>query len=424
MTNTRPTVAVIGGGVAGIVSAWILQRTHDVSIFEKADYLGGHTNTVTVEDGPDEGLAVDTGFIVCNDRTYPNFHEFLRQLGVPVRWSDMSFGFWDEVTGLQYAGTSLGGLFAQRRNALNPGFLGMLWDIRRFCTQALEDLEDRPEWLAGQTLGRYLRNGRYGRYMVHNYVLPMGAAIWSTAPGKMLRFPALTFVRFFKNHGLLSLKDRPRWQTVVGGSQSYVRAFKEQFTGNIELNARLEAVRRTEDGVVLREAGGAERTFDRVVLAVHADQVLPLLADPAEEERRLFGAWSYEKNRVLLHTDERVLPPRRAAWASWNYVRERQGDGKSLSATYHMNRLQGIESARQYCVTLNRQTPVADRHVLREIMYMHPLYTRESIATQKPLRELTGQGRTGFAGSYFGYGFHEDAVKSAVELASKWGGKL
>ncbi len=421
MTGKPLHIAVVGAGVAGIVAAWILQRQHHVTLFEKRNRLGGHTNTIIIPDGPDAGTAVDTGFIVCNDKTYPNFHRFLRQLEVPVRWSDMSFGFWDQESGLQYAGTSLGGLFAQPANAANPAFLRMLWEIRRFSTEVLRDLEQSPARLAGVTLGQYLRAGRYSKYMVHNYIVPMGAAIWSTAPGKMLRFPALAFARFFRNHGLLSLKDRPRWQTVVGGSHAYIKAFEKRFTGNTILGARLRSVHREPGGVVLREDGGAERHFDRVVFAVHADQVLPLLADASEDERRLFGPWRYERNHTVLHTDASVLPPNRRAWASWNYTRERgtrPGKGP-MSATYHMNRLQGLRTRRQYCVTLNRHESVPEQHVIRELVYTHPLYTRQSIETQEPLRRLSGTGCTGYCGSYLGYGFHEDAVLTAVHLTRR-----
>lgn len=412
-------IAVVGSGVAGVVAAHLLSRRHQVILFEKRTRLGGHTHTVMIEDGPDAGTAVDTGFIVCNNKTYPEFHRFLEELRVPWRWSNMSFGFWDEGTGLQYAGTDLNGLLAQRTNALRPGFVWMLWEITRFARAALRDLDAGR--LRGLTLREYLDRGGYSQGFVRNYLLPMGAAIWSTRASRMLRFPAETLVRFFRNHGLLSFKDRPRWQTIVGGSHQYLRAFTSRFPGEIRLGTRIEAVERHEDRISLRHKDGSREEFDQVVFATHADQVLPLLADPSDEERRLFGAWSYEKNRVLLHTDESVMPPLRRAWASWNYTREALGDERTaLSMTYYMNKLQGLRTERSYLVTLNRARPVNERAILRELVYTHPLYTPESLATQEPLRALSGNRRTWFAGSYLGYGFHEDAVRSALAVARRF----
>jgi predicted NAD/FAD-binding protein len=415
----RKRIAVVGAGAAGISAAWLLSKQHEVTLFEREQRLGGHTHTIVLENGPDAGTPIDTGFIVCNDKTYPNFHRFLADLGVPWRWSDMSFGFWDQRSGLQYAGTDLNGLFAQRTNLLNPQFLGMLWEIRRFCQSALGDRESISDRL---TLGEYLRQRNFGEFFIRSYVIPMGAAIWSTAAGRMLRFPARTFIDFFKNHGLLSLKDRPRWQTVVGGSHSYLKAFQQKFPGKIHSGLRIAGIERDEHKVRIRLDGDGEGalTFDEVVIATHADQVLPLLAKPTEEEERLFGAWRYEKNRVVLHWDQRVLPPREAAWASWNYVRESTArDAEALSMTYHMNRLQGLQTRRQYCVTLNRQNPIPDRFIIRDLQYTHPLFTRRSISSQPRIAALDGQNRTFYCGSYHGYGFHEDAVASAVRVAAR-----
>jgi predicted NAD/FAD-binding protein len=422
VTEKPLRIAVVGSGVAGISAAWLLAKRHEVTLFEKADRIGGHTNTVLIDDGPDAGTAIDTGFIVCNDKTYPNFHKFLDDLKVPWRWADMSFGYWDMATNLQYAGTNMDGLFAQRSNLLNPAFLKMLLEIRRFCRIAVEDRQSG--YLDMLTLGEYLRRRRFKRYFVDHYIVPMGAAIWSTAAPRMLQFPARTFVDFFRNHGLLSIKDRPRWQTVVGGSHSYLKAFRARFKGRIETAAWIDSIHREPGSVTIRLRDGEVHAFDRVVIAVHADQVLPLLADPTAEEKAIFGVWKYEPNRVTLHWDKRVLPPNRRAWASWNYVREPKTGGErrqALSMTYHMNRLQGLQTTRQYCVTLNREQPIPPRFILQEIDYTHPLYTNQSIATQEQLPTLSGKNDTFYCGSYHGYGFHEDAVKSAVAVAEKFG---
>lgn len=423
MENAGLSVAVIGGGVSGIVSAWLLQRRHRVTLFERNDYVGGHTNTVTIPDGPDAGTPVDTGFIVLNDRTYPLLHRFLASLEVPVRDADMSFGFACELTGLQYAGTTLNGLFAQRLNIVSPRMHGMIADVVRFNRRARVDLESGI--VVDLTLAEYLARLQVGDAFRDYYLLPMGAAIWSTNAHRMLEFPAESFLRFFLNHGLLTLTDRPQWQTVVGGSQSYVRAFLKAFQGEVRTGTRLHAVRREESGVTLLHDDGRSERFDRVVIATHADEALALLADPSDDERRLLGAWEYARNPTVLHTDNSFLPSNRRAWASWNYRREAQaGSHIPLSVTYHMNRLQGLSTARQYCVTLNSQREFAEGSVIASFPYKHPQYTFRSLATQAELPRLNGRRNTFFAGSYFGYGFHEDAVRSGNEVGRLFGESL
>lgn len=411
-------VAVIGSGVAGVVSAWELSKAGwDVTLYEKDARLGGHTHTVVVEDGPDAGTPVDTGFIVCNDKTYPNFHRFLSELGVGWRWSDMSFGYHDENTGLQYAGTTLDGLFAQRGNLCSPGFWRLLARIAAFNGPALADLESGA--LAGLTLGDYLARRRFGDDFRDHYVLPIGAAIWSTGLGGMLDFPAETFVRFFKNHGLLTFTDRARWQTVAGGSHSYLKAFRAKFPGTIAAGAGVESLRRLPSGVVEVRARGVEtRTFDRAVVAAHADEALALLADPSDAEKELLGAWTYSRNRTVLHNDASLMPGNRRAWASWNYRRiaGEKGDGPA-SLTYDMNRLQGLTTARPWLVTLNPRREPAPGTLVREFDYRHPVYGFRSLASQTRLPSLNGVRSTWFCGSYFGYGFHEDAVRSALTVA-------
>ncbi|MDX6769249.1 MAG: FAD-dependent oxidoreductase [Elusimicrobiota bacterium] len=411
-------VAVIGSGVAGIVSAWELSKAGwEVALYEKERRLGGHTHTVVVEDGPDAGTPVDTGFIVCNDRTYPGFHRFLAELGVGWRWSDMSFGYHDENSGLQYAGTGPSGLFAQRSNLLSPAYWRLLAGIVRFNAPALKDLERGA--FSGLTLGEYLARRGFARAVVEHYVLPIGAAIWSTGLDGMRDFPAEAFVRFFKNHGLLSLTDRVRWQTVVGGSHAYLKAFRARFPGEVLSGAPVESLRRLAGGgVEVTARGSAPRVFDRAVVAAHADEALALLADPSPEERELLGAWSYSKNRVLLHTDASFLPADPRARASWNYRRVAGEDGSGpASLTYDMNRLQGLKAAKTWLVTLNPRREPAPGALVRELAYAHPTYTFRSLRTQARLPSLNGRRSTWFCGSYFGSGFHEDAVRSALAVA-------
>ncbi|BCR04945.1 amine oxidase [Desulfuromonas versatilis] len=413
-------IAVIGGGVAGILAAYLLQQRHQVSLFEANAYLGGHTNTVEIPDGPDAGLAVDTGFIVLNDVTYPLFQRFLGSLGVPTRDAEMSFGFQCAKTGLVYAGNNLGGLFAQRRNLASPRFWSLLFEIARFGRLA------RSELFAGcvpqVTLGDYLRQNRFSSFMIENYLLPMAAAIWSTPALQVADFPAETFLRFFSNHGLLSLRNRPQWKTVVGGSYSYVKAFCKNFRGRIELGAPVAKVFRGPERVRVRFHDGASQDFDRLVVASHADQALRLLGDPSEEETRLLGAWRYQLNRTVLHTDDSLLPKLKSAWAAWNFTRESGGDDQRPAfVTYYMNLLQGFHSRKHYCVTLNRRQPFAPESEIAEFDYHHPQYTFESLATQPHLARLNGRRQTWFCGSYFGYGFHEDAVRSAVAVGRDFG---
>lgn len=417
-------IAVIGGGVAGIVSAYLLQQKYQVTLFEKNDYLGGHTNTIEIKAGPDAGLAVDTGFIVLNDATYPLFQKFLARLAVPTRVAEMSFGFQCLQTGLVYAGNNLNGLFAQRRNLLSPNFYRFLLEIGRFSKQARKDLASGsvPE----VTLGEYLRQGNFSSFMVDHYLLPMAAAIWSTPALRAADFPAAAFLRFFNNHGLLSFRNRPQWRTVVGGSFAYVKAFQQNFRGDIHLNAGVQKVLRLTDGVQLQFADGHQEEFDQVVIATHADQALRLLGDPSSEEQRLLSPWEYQLNHTVLHTDSSLLPPQRSAWSAWNFTREAGGaaDYQPVFVSYYMNLLQGFQAQQHYCVTLNRRESFRPETVIAAFDYQHPQYTFASLATQAELPSLNGQRNSWFCGSYFGYGFHEDAVRSAVAVAEGLGGQL
>jgi predicted NAD/FAD-binding protein len=416
-------LAIVGGGVSGIAAAYLLQRVHNVVLFEKNDYVGGHTHTVEVSSGPDQGLPVDTGFIVLNDRTYPNFMRFLEQLGVSIQPTDMSFSYFDRTTGFQYAGTDLNSVFAQRANALRPGFWLFLFDILRFNSRSKRSLSDGS--LRGKTLGDYLKQQGFSEQLIHRYILPMGAAIWSTPRARMMEFPAESFLRFCDNHGLLDLRGRPQWYFIPGGSRTYVRRFLESFRGETRVNCPVQSIKRRTGGVTVRLPDGSCEDFDAVVIAAHANEALNLLEDPHPEEARLLSRWQYNQNRVVLHTDASFLPPLPRACASWNYVRERNGAGASpVTLTYSMNRLQKLQAAGEYCVTLNAGRPVARDSVIRSLEYTHPLYSFEALETQEPLRRLNGLRSTFFCGAYLGYGFHEDGFKSGLEVAAHFGVRL
>lgn len=421
-SSSLMSIAVVGGGVAGIVAAHVLQRRHEVSLYERNDYIGGHTHTVVVEDGPDAGTAVDTGFIVFNERTYPNFNRFLSHLGVGRHESGMSFSYHDARTGLAYASTNVDTFFAQRSNLLRPSFWLMSLGIARFNWMTPLHLE--RGFLKGLTLGEFLTLHRFNRYFVEQYLLPICASVWSAPDARMLDFPMETFARFFLNHGLFTISRQPRWFTVQGGSHSYVKAFLAGFGGRVFTSSRVrEIVRR--GGKVLVRTSHDEQAYDAVVLACHADEALEVLADPSREEMGLLGAWSYSRNKTVLHTDTSFLPPLGKTWASWNYQRtHRPEEGSQVSLTYYMNRLQGLSTQRHYCVTLNPSRPVAPSSTIREMVYNHPVYTHESLATQAGLAALNGQNGTYYCGSYMGYGFHEDAVRSALAVCRAFGLEL
>lgn len=421
--SERKNIAVIGAGVAGISAAYALNKKHRVTLFEAADYLGGHTNTIVLDRGSDQGVAIDTGFIVFNDRNYPTFIRFLKSLGLAGQPSDMSFGFHHAEGSFCYSSYVPNGLFANRFNIVNPFFLKMIADIIRFNREAKEDLAKKR--MESLSLGEYLKKGKYSNRFKNDYLIPMGAAIWSTPPGKMLEFPAQTFMQFFLNHGLLDLKGRPHWMTVPGGSFQYVKKFLEQFRGNVRVNTPVQAVKRTAAGVSVKLVDEAEEFFDKAVIAVHADQAYKMLAEPTNLERELLGVWEYTRNKTVLHTDASVMPSNKRAWASWNYSVEKQTTrNQSVSLTYWMNLLQTLETKEQYFVTLNRETPIAPQKIIREFMYTHPSYTQSSIRAQARLQELNQSGPVYFCGSYFGYGFHEDAIKSSKEVVNHFGCEL
>lgn len=416
--NSKKKIAVIGSGAAGLTAAYLLNARYEITLFEKNDYLGGHTNTLTIPDGPDAGTPVDTGFIVYNDRNYPTLLRLFERLGIKGQPSDMSFGVNVPSINLQYSSYVPDGLFAQKRNYFRPVFWRMISDILRFNKEATADL--MSERLGDQTLGSYLRKGSYSRPFMDYYLIPMGAAIWSTPCGQMLDFPASTFMRFFHNHGLLGLKGRPSWMTVPGGSQSYVKVIRRELEGKYRVSLPAEKIKRTPDAVFVTTSKGTE-SFDFAVVAAHADEAYRLLSDPDADEARLLGPWTYSKNRAILHWDESVMPSSPKAWASWNYHRDSEAPSAPVSLSYHMNRLQSLKTRRQYFVSLNLSKLPERPKIIREIDYMHPVYTPAALRTQKELPGLNGRRRTYFCGSYFGYGFHEDAVKSGMQAAGVLG---
>jgi len=416
-------IAIVGCGVAGLTAAWLLSRRHEVTLFEKNDYLGGHTRTLNVTEGPDAGKKVDTGFIVMNHKNYPLFTEVLAQLKVPLADSSMTFSFHEETSGYRYAGNSLRSFFPDWSYYFRGKHWRLLLDIRRFAKQGYEDLQSGA--LKGLSLGEYLTKRDFSYAFIYHYLYPMGAAIWSSPVQQMEVFPAEPYLHFLENHGLLRLVNRPQWKYVQGGSRTYVEAMLQDFNHNVHLSSAPQGVKRHDKGVTLLTDDGASLDFEHVVIGAHADEALRLLADADEEERALLGAWEYQDNTVVLHTDRSVLCPERKLWSSWNFTRE-PGllDEQPVSVTYYMNRLQNLKTGTDYFVTLNRNQPIADEAIINQTVLRHPQYSFESMATQGVLSARNGKWNTWFCGSYFGYGFHEDAVRSAVAVAKGFGIEL
>ena len=404
-------IAIVGAGVSGLVTAHLLQRTHDLTVFEAGAYAGGHTNTITVETESGEHH-VDTGFIVFNDRNYPRFERLLQRLNVASQPSSMTFSVSDEHGDFEYNGASPNGLFAKRAHLLTPWFHRMVADLVRFNREArglLASREDPP-------LRGWLEERGYSRAFVERLIVPQASAVWSADPEQMWRFPARFLAEFFDNHGMLGFTGRPRWRTIAGGSRRYVEKLIAPLH-DLRLNAPVREIRRHGDHVTV----DGER-FDHVVLAAHADQALGMLADPTDRELEILGAFPYQPNEAVLHTDRRLLPRRRRAWASWNFHLLEQPAGRP-TVTYHMNRLQSLNADRDFCVTLNRTEAIDPAHVIRTIPYAHPVFTAAGHAAQQRHREISGHDRTHFCGAYWGWGFHEDGVSSAVRVAERLGGE-
>ncbi|MFY0701130.1 MAG: FAD-dependent oxidoreductase [Bermanella sp.] len=414
----KQKIAVIGSGIAGLTSAHLLSREHEVSLFEANDYIGGHTHTRPVE-LQGKVYPVNTGFIVFNDWTYPNFIKLMDQLGVKSEDSDMSFSVRDENTGIEYNGTSINSLFAQRRNLFRPSFLRMVKDILRFNKQTVSALEN-DEIGEGETLGEFVAKHGYSKSFVNHYIVPMGAAIWSASEDMMMDFPLKFFLQFFNNHGMLSVDERPQWRVLTGGSQSYVEPITRPFKERIHLNTPITKVERSSEGVTLYSHDKSFE-FDQVIFSCHSDQALNMLADPSHLESDILGALPFQKNDVILHTDDSMMPKRKLAWASWNYhIPQRKSDTAML--TYNMNILQNFHDAPEtILVTLNRSQEIDPSKILSKYSYAHPVFTLDGIKAQQRHAEISGQNRSHYCGAYWFNGFHEDGVNSALRVVKQFG---
>jgi predicted NAD/FAD-binding protein len=402
-------IAIVGAGVSGLVCARMLQRDHELVVFEAGERAGGHADTVRVQTGTGV-YAVDTGFVVFNDRNYPKFERLLGELGVATQPSQMSFGVSDGRD-FEYNGASPMGLFARRRHALSPPFYRMIADLFRFNRDARLLLAGGSEL----SLREWLAERRYSRMFVERLIVPQASAVWSADPAQMWSFPARFLVEFFDNHGMLGLRGRPRWRTIAGGSSRYVEALTRPLRERLRLSTPVSEVSRHPSHVTISSCAGERERFDAVVIAIHSDQALALLGDPSERERELLGAIPYLPNEAVLHTDRSLLPRRRRAWASWNYHLDTGAPGR-CAITYHMNSLQSLRADREFCVTLNRTAAIDPERIIKKIQYAHPVYTPAGVAAQGRHEEISGHNRTHYCGAYWGWGFHEDGVASAQRV--------
>lgn len=422
-------IAIIGSGISGLTTAYLLAKKHKVTVFEKSAHIGGHTATVDVEVAG-KSYAIDTGFIVFNNKTYPNFLALLDEIGVGKQEAEMSFSVHNTKTKLEYNGHNLNTLFAQRRNLFRPKFWGLVKEILRFnklCKQAYES----QKFNEADTLGDFLIEHDFSQFFAKHYILPMGAAIWSSSLTQMEKFQFQFFVKFFHNHGLLNIADRPQWYVIPEGSRSYLSPLCQSFSDSIRVNSHIKFITRNNDKVQLHFSDLTNDTgdlnndvehieeFDEVVLACHSDQALALLEDPSGEETTILSAMPYSENSVVLHTDISLLPKRKKAWASWNYQLSADRD-KPASVTYNMNILQSLNSEHTFCVTLNQRESIAPDKILREFTYHHPIFSLESIGAQQQRKQICGQRHTHYAGAYWHSGFHEDGVRSGVEVAQRF----
>ncbi len=425
-------IAIVGAGISGMVVAHLLHRRHDIAVFEAGDYAGGHSNTIRV-DTPEQTHHVDTGFMVFNDRNYPSFERLLAQLGVESQPSTMSFGVSDGLGDFEYSSASPNGLFAKRAHLAMPWFHRMIADLARFNRAARELLSGEGEGLGGEgdlsgedaniSFGEWLERREFSEAFVQRLIVPQVSAVWSTDPRQMWSFPARFLAEFFDNHGMLGLLGRPRWRTITGGSEQYVRGLTHPWRDRLRLGTPVDGIERREAEVLVTPRGGEAEHFDEVVIATHSDQALAMLIDATASEREILGAMPYRHNEAVLHSDASMLPRRRRAWASWNYhLLEQPGD--SATVTYHMNRLQSLRADRELCVTLNRAEAIDPAKVIRRIPYAHPVYTAAGVRARARRAEISGRNRTHYCGAYWGWGFHEDGVVSGLAVAERFGVRL
>ena len=406
-------IAVIGGGISGMAAAYYLSRKHEVTLLEKAARLGGHTHTVLVN-----GLEIDTGFIVHNDRTYPHLIRLFKELGVATAPSDMSFSVSNRETGFEYSSRGLNGFFAQRGNAFSPSHYRLLREILRFNREAPRLLtEPGAEELS---LSSYLTRGRFHNVFLERYLYPMAAAVWSMSTSMIGRFPALTLIRFFQNHGMLGIDTHPKWRVVKGGSNRYIAPLIADCRDRVLLETNLRSVVRTDHGVTLKIAGRPDLAVDEVVFATHGNQILPLLSEPSDAERDILSKFETSRNEVCLHTDSSLLPVRAQARAAWNYNLSNDNPA-GATVTYYMNRLQSLTSTEDYCVTLNATSSIRPDKILRRMIYCHPLFTSEAVRAQRRWSEISGINRIHYCGAYWFNGFHEDGLNSALRVAQSLG---
>lgn len=417
-TGTRLKIAIVGTGISGLSAAWLLNQRHEVTVYERADRIGGHSNTILASVGG-YNIPVDTGFIVFNRRTYPNLSALFELLGVQTHVSEMSFGVSLDGGSLEYSGSGLLGIFGQPRNLIRPRFWSMLANLFRFYRQAPLDIDLVDN--KNISLGDYLVKGKYGKAFRDDHLLPMASAIWSAAPAEILSYPAEAFIRFHDNHGLLQLRQRPSWETVIGGSCNYVQRLTDTFADRIKLNTEVRDVRRVNNDVVVTDLKGHSERYDHVVMATHADHTLAAIADPSEEEKNLLSSFRYSRNLAILHLDEGLMPKRRAVWSSWNYIGSSNTVSDSACVTYWMNRLQNIESEKSLFVTLNPPRLPRVATLLHSEVYHHPIFDEKAMAAQRKLWLLQGRRNIWFCGAYFGSGFHEDGLQAGLAVAEQLG---
>ena len=415
-------IGIVGAGVAGLTAAHLLSKKYNITLIEKDKRIGGHTNTIYVEENGQK-IGIDTGFIVLNDKNYTNFKELLKKLDVKIRDTDMSFSYYDKNDGFNYAGTGITGYFSQKKNLFSPKHYKFLLNVKKYSKKAANDVAN--DALNDETLGEYLIKNDFPKDIIDKFMIPMGAAVWSGSRKEIANFPVKMFLKFFDNHGILDLNNAPQWHTVVGGSCTYVKKIINNFNGKIITGNRVKTIVRKNESVSVSLDNGEEMTFDKLVCASHADQTYRMIKDITEEEEEILQPWEYSKNKTVLHTDTSIMPPSKSAWACWNYIKNKNSeDNDDVSVTYYMNRLQGLKTNENYLVTLNPTKEIPKDKIIYETEYTHPKYTHQSISTQEKIKKVSGSNKLYFCGSYCRYGFHEDAVLSAVRVAKKLGCEL